>query len=85
MHYNNMAINSRLQKTTIRLENSIGESNGLNGFPIKREPGFRYKVVSEKVHYSDGDYVRTCVKKIDKLSGQIISETYYHQPISLNN
>jgi hypothetical protein len=74
-----------LQKILVKLESSSDHGN-LNGFPIKPEQGFRYKIgVKELIVIDEVEYVRTCIKRMDELTGQVISETFYHQAVSPHN
>ena len=60
---------SEITESTEPLRDSLNnnDSNGvliINKFVIKKEPGFTYSVHTEKVHYQDGDYLRTSLKEI---------------------
>jgi len=51
------------------------------GFTIKKEPGSQYRIETEKVHYSGGDFFRISLKETNEETGQLKRTTYFHKQI----
>ncbi len=64
------------------------ENNGLihiYEFTIKKELGYEYRIQTEKVHYSDGDFFRTCLREINLKTLEVKRTMYFHKRIPLEN